>query len=208
MTRRVLVTGAAGNIGSVVMRDLAGEFDLVGLDVAEAPGVARPSTSPTTTRSCRISPASTRSSTSARTRTRRRRGTRSSTTTSSGRATCTRPPCSRASDASCSRAPTSRRSAGSTRNRGPPCSAGAPPPSDFRPLDASVRVPAERRLRREQGVGRGPRPGLLGPPRAVGHLPAHRPLHPRRQPATELAVGRWLSHGDAARAIGRPDLGA
>ena len=40
MTRRVLVTGAAGNIGSVVMRELAGDFELVGLDVTEAPGIA------------------------------------------------------------------------------------------------------------------------------------------------------------------------
>jgi NAD+ dependent glucose-6-phosphate dehydrogenase len=40
MTRRVLVTGAAGNIGSVVMRELSGDFDLVGLDVTEAPGIA------------------------------------------------------------------------------------------------------------------------------------------------------------------------
>jgi nucleoside-diphosphate-sugar epimerase len=39
--RRVLVTGAAGNIGSVVMRELAGRFDLVGLDIAAAPGIAR-----------------------------------------------------------------------------------------------------------------------------------------------------------------------
>ena len=39
--RRVLVTGAAGNIGSVVMRELAGTFDLVGLDIAAAPGIAR-----------------------------------------------------------------------------------------------------------------------------------------------------------------------
>lgn len=41
MTKRVLVTGAAGNIGSVVMRELAGEFDLVGLDVVAAPGIAQ-----------------------------------------------------------------------------------------------------------------------------------------------------------------------
>jgi len=39
MTRRVLVTGAAGNIGSVVMRELAEEFELSGLDVTEAPGI-------------------------------------------------------------------------------------------------------------------------------------------------------------------------
>lgn len=39
--RRVLVTGAAGNIGSVVMRELADEFELVGLDIAAAPGIAR-----------------------------------------------------------------------------------------------------------------------------------------------------------------------
>jgi NAD+ dependent glucose-6-phosphate dehydrogenase len=41
MKRRVLVTGAAGNIGTVVMRELADEFDLVGLDIADAPGIAR-----------------------------------------------------------------------------------------------------------------------------------------------------------------------
>ena len=40
MTRRVLVTGAAGNIGSVVMRDLTSDFELVGLDVVEARGIA------------------------------------------------------------------------------------------------------------------------------------------------------------------------
>jgi nucleoside-diphosphate-sugar epimerase len=40
MKRRVLVTGAAGNIGSVVMRELAGDFDLVGIDVTERPGIA------------------------------------------------------------------------------------------------------------------------------------------------------------------------
>ncbi len=39
MTRRVLVTGAAGNIGSVVLRELAGDFDLIGLDVVAAPGI-------------------------------------------------------------------------------------------------------------------------------------------------------------------------
>ena len=39
--RRVLVTGAAGNIGSAVMRELAGQFHLTGLDVVEASSIAQ-----------------------------------------------------------------------------------------------------------------------------------------------------------------------
>ena len=54
MTRRVLVTGAAGNIGSVVMRELAGEFDLSGSTSSRRP-TSPGWTSATTTRSCRIS---------------------------------------------------------------------------------------------------------------------------------------------------------
>jgi NAD+ dependent glucose-6-phosphate dehydrogenase len=41
MARRVLVTGAAGNIGSAVMHDLADAFELTGLDIAASPGIAQ-----------------------------------------------------------------------------------------------------------------------------------------------------------------------
>ncbi len=40
MKKRVLVTGAAGNIGSVIMRELADDFDLTGLDVTAGSGIA------------------------------------------------------------------------------------------------------------------------------------------------------------------------
>ena len=39
MARRVLVTGAAGNIGSAVMHDLADRFELTGIDIVPATGV-------------------------------------------------------------------------------------------------------------------------------------------------------------------------
>ncbi len=41
MKRRVLVTGAAGNIGSVVMQELVDDFELTGLDIAASPGIVR-----------------------------------------------------------------------------------------------------------------------------------------------------------------------
>ena len=91
---------------------------------------------------------------------RRRRGSRSFTTTSSGRATCTRPPSSRGSAASSSRAPTSRRSAGSPRSPGLRCSRGLrrrpifgrSTHDSFRP--AGITAPARRGTRSTAGSTR------------------------------------------------------